>query len=114
MRKKTRRYILIIVTIFILSINLTLKNQNITYVKGDDPINVVASISIVGDFASQIGKGIFSVTSIVTGTENPHIYEPLPSEIQSVVNADVFFRLGLEDLEPWVDAVLQLIHLSLL
>jgi ABC-type Zn uptake system ZnuABC Zn-binding protein ZnuA len=71
-----------------------------------DVPNIVASISIVADFATQLGGGIFTVESIVSGTENPHIYEPTPSEIESVATADLFIRLGLEDLEPWVDAVL--------
>lgn len=77
-----------------------------TTVKANGPLNVVASISIVADFASQIGNGLFSVPSIVSGSENPHIYEPTPSEIELVASADLFIKLGLEDLEPWIDAVL--------
>ncbi len=69
-------------------------------------INVVASISIVADFSNQIGEGIFTVESIVSGNENPHVYEPSPHEIEKVAQADLFVRLGLEGLEPWVQSVL--------
>ncbi|MHA1123884.1 MAG: metal ABC transporter solute-binding protein, Zn/Mn family, partial [Candidatus Heimdallarchaeota archaeon] len=57
-------------------------NNTSTTVKANSPINIVASLSIVADFAAQIGEGLFSVPSIVTGSENPHIYEPTPSEIE--------------------------------
>ncbi len=69
-------------------------------------LNVVASISIVADFAGQIGEGLFTVESIVSGNENPHVYEPSPHEIEKVAQADLFVRLGLEGLEPWVQSVL--------
>ncbi len=81
-------------------------NHQISNVQAAEPLSVVASISIVADLASQIGEGLFTVNSIVSGSENPHLYEPTPSEIEAVANADLFVRLNLEDLEPWVDAVL--------
>lgn len=99
-----RNYLLLGLTIILFISSFSNIPENI-HVTADVP-NIIASISIVADFATQIGEGIFSVESIVTGTENPHIYEPTPSEIESVATADLFIRLGLEDLEPWVDAVL--------
>ncbi len=98
--------ILVTFTLFILCGTLVTVTNTSTTVTANGPLNIVASISIVADFASQIGEGLFSVPSIVTGTENPHIYEPTPSEIELVASADLFIRFGLEDLEPWVDAVL--------
>ncbi|MEA2070317.1 MAG: metal ABC transporter substrate-binding protein, partial [Asgard group archaeon] len=71
-----------------------------------DPISVVTSISIVADFANQVGEGLFTAESIVTGSENPHIYEPTPSEIEMVADADIFIRMGIDGLEPWVQSVL--------
>jgi len=99
--------ILFLVVFTALFVNLSLNpNGIISDVSADEPLNIVASISIVADFTSQIGLGIFTVDSIVTGSENPHIYEPTPSEIEKVATADLFVRLGLVGLEPWVDAVL--------
>ncbi len=73
--------------------------------KKANTLTIVTSISIVADFASKIGEGIFTVESIVTGNENPHIYEPSPLEIQMVAESDLFIRFGLEGLEPWVQSV---------
>ena len=92
--------------LIILSISGGFLPENMLRTNAASDLNVVASISIVADFASQVGEGLFNVTSIVSGSENPHLYDPTPSEIQSVVNADLFIRLGLEDLEPWVDAII--------
>jgi zinc transport system substrate-binding protein len=98
--------ILVTITLLILIGTQVMVNETTTNVKANGTLNVVASLSIVADFASQIGEGLFNVSSIVSGTENPHIYEPTPSEIEQVATADLFIRFGLEDLEPWVDAVL--------
>jgi len=103
--------------IFILLLSLLLSNplsnnassfsNEETHLKTNDgTLNVVASLSIVADFASQIGEGLFTVESIVSGNENPHVYEPSPSEIEKVAQADIFIRFGLEGLEPWVQSVL--------
>jgi len=106
MVKIKRKMILATSILLILCGTIVVMNDRFTTVHANGTINVVASISIVADFASQIGKGLFSVPSIVSGTENPHIYEPTPSEIEQVASADLFIRFGLEGLEPWVDAVL--------
>ncbi len=98
--------ILVTFTLLLLCGPLVTGNNTTTAVKANVSLNIVASISIVADFASQIGEGLFIVPSIVSGSENPHIYEPTPSEIEMVASADLFIKLGLEDLEPWVDAVL--------
>lgn len=103
---KITEKILVTFTLLILCGTLVTANNTSTTVKANGTLNIVASISIVADFASQIGDGLFSVPSIVSGVENPHIYEPTPSEIELVATSDLFIRLGLEDLEPWVDAVL--------
>ncbi len=96
----------LIVLVLVFTVNLTAFQQApLQHVKGAN-LNIVTSLSIVADFAAQIGKGAFTVQSIVTGTENPHIYEPTPSEIELVANADLFIRFGIAGLEPWVDAVL--------
>jgi ABC-type Zn uptake system ZnuABC Zn-binding protein ZnuA len=92
------------IAVILLSASFT-RISPVNFVSADAP-NIVASISIVADFATQIGEGLFTVESIVSGTENPHIYEPTPSEIEAVASADLFVMLGLDDLEPWVEAVL--------
>jgi len=103
--KQFKVSILIVILTFAGSLGVV-QQRPLHFCRAATSLNIVASLSIVADFAAQIGKGVFTVTSIVTGAENPHIYEPTPSEIELVANADLFIRFGLADLEPWVDAVL--------
>lgn len=107
------RTLIVILLIVSLQINAESIENATSHVDENKPkeinngtINVVASISIVADFANQIGEGLFTVESIVSGNENPHVYEPSPLEIEKVAQADIFVRLGLGGLEPWVQAVL--------
>ncbi|HDZ00407.1 MAG TPA: zinc ABC transporter substrate-binding protein [Nitrospirae bacterium] len=48
----------------------------------------------------NIGGDAVSVKSIITGIENPHTFEPRVSDVKSLVEADVFIRVGL-NLETW-------------
>ncbi|MFW9906282.1 MAG: metal ABC transporter substrate-binding protein [Candidatus Thorarchaeota archaeon] len=70
-------------------------------------LRVVASLSMIGDWAQNVAGDLFPVTSIVSGLENPHTYDPAPSEVAAVASADLFIQFGLSGLEPWVDSVLQ-------
>ncbi|MBN1329080.1 MAG: zinc ABC transporter substrate-binding protein [Candidatus Heimdallarchaeota archaeon] len=106
MNSKVNTIALVIISLMIVSISLPITKTPIANVQADNPLNIVASISIVADIATQIGRGLFTVESIVSGSEDPHLYEPSPSEIEAVANADLFIRLNLEGLEPWVEAVL--------
>ncbi len=70
-------------------------------------LKVTVSLSMIGDWAQNVAGDLFTIRSIVSGLENPHTYDPLPSEIADVASADLFIRFGLAGLEPWVDSVLQ-------
>ena len=75
--------------------------------ENSNSLNIVTSISIIGDWVSNIGKELVTVENIVSGNENPHIYEPTPLEIEKVAGSDLFIRFGLDGLEPWVQAVIE-------
>ncbi|MFX1515192.1 MAG: metal ABC transporter substrate-binding protein [Promethearchaeota archaeon] len=70
-------------------------------------LEVVVSLSMIGDWAQNVAGDLFTVTSIVSGLENPHTYDPSPLDIATVARADLFIRFGLSGLEPWVDSLLQ-------
>ena len=60
---------------------------------------IVASNTIIQDIVENVvGEGI---DVIVSGAEDPHSYEPTSSEVEALDNADIIFRLGLENVEPW-------------
>lgn len=61
--------------------------------------NIVAANSIIADAVeSVIGE---DVDVIVSGSEDPHSYEPTSSEVSALEDADIIFRLGLDHIEPW-------------
>ncbi|MCF2139381.1 MAG: metal ABC transporter substrate-binding protein [Candidatus Lokiarchaeota archaeon] len=65
-------------------------------------IKVVASTELLQDFAQQVGGNFIDITAVlVEGTEDPHTYEPVQSEINALMEADVLLLMGRSDLEPW-------------
>lgn len=69
-------------------------------------ISVVTTLSIIADWATQVGDTLFTPVSVVTGSEDPHTYSLTSSEIQMIGDADLFVRLGLPGIEPWVENVI--------
>ncbi|MHA1186601.1 MAG: hypothetical protein ACTSSK_06935 [Candidatus Heimdallarchaeota archaeon] len=63
--KYWRKQVLVTVLITSLLLCYTLQSNKATNVTADEPLQIVASISIVADIASQIGKGIFTVESMI-------------------------------------------------
>ena len=68
----------------------------------DDRLAVVASMSIIADFAEQVGGDAVDVTSLVPIGADPHVYEPTPSDARAVDDADLVLGNGV-GLEPWFD-----------
>ena len=73
-------------------------------------IKVVTSLTIIADWAKEIGDGLFTPAPIVTGGEDPHTFELLGSDIQMIENSDLFIVFGREGLEPWLEKVLPAGH----
>jgi zinc transport system substrate-binding protein len=62
-------------------------------------LKIVATLTIIEDVVEHvIGQ---DVDVIVPGSADPHSYEPTSDEILALENADIIFRMGVEDLEPW-------------
>ena len=66
------------------------------------PKRVVATFSILGDLAAQIGGDQVVIRTLVTADQDAHAYQPRPSDIQALGAADVVFANGL-GFEPWLD-----------
>lgn len=63
--------------------------------KGDEPLKVVASFTIIADMAREIGGDLVEVYNLVPTGTDPHEYEPLPDDIKAATDADVLFYNGL-------------------
>jgi manganese/iron transport system substrate-binding protein len=69
-------------------------------------LQVVTTISVLADWARQVGGDKVEVKSLLTGNESPHTYEASPPDVATIARADVLFRVGL-GLEDWLDPVIQ-------
>lgn len=60
-----------------------------------DGLKVVASFSIIGDMARQVGGERISLTTLVGPDADAHVYEPRPQDAAAVAEADVVLVNGL-------------------
>jgi zinc/manganese transport system substrate-binding protein len=66
-----------------------------------EKLKVVASFSILGDFVENVGKDHVSVTTLVGPNGDAHVYEPTPTDVKKVSEAQVIVTNGL-GLEGWI------------
>jgi zinc/manganese transport system substrate-binding protein len=62
---------------------------------------VVATISILADMVREVCGPNATVTSLVGPDGDPHVYEPKPADLRSVLQADLVVENGL-GLEGWM------------
>jgi zinc/manganese transport system substrate-binding protein len=66
---------------------------------------VVATTTQVGDFARVIGGDRVHLRTLLRANADPHAYEPRPSDVRTVGEADLVLRSG-GDVDDWLDRVL--------
>jgi len=59
-------------------------------------LNVVASFSVIGDFAKNVGGDRVDITTLVGPNGDAHVYEPKPADAAAVAAADVVLVNGLQ------------------
>jgi zinc/manganese transport system substrate-binding protein len=74
--------------------------------RGQSRIDVVASFSILGDFAREVGGDRVAVTTLVGANSDVHVYTPSPSDAQKVSGAKLLIINGL-GLEGWLPRLVQ-------
>jgi zinc/manganese transport system substrate-binding protein len=60
-----------------------------------EPLKVVATFSIIGDFARQVGGDRIELTTLVGPDGDAHVYEPKPQDAAVLSKADVILVNGL-------------------
>ena len=70
-----------------------------------DPIRVVATTTVIGDLVAQAGGTAVSVTSLVPKGGEVHTFDPTPSDLRAVADADLIIMNGL-GLDHWLDKVI--------
>ncbi len=89
--------------IFILISSIFLFSAQSAY---SEKIKVVASIYPLGDLARQIGGERVDVSVLLPAGASPHTFEPTPSEMMQLNNADVFLKVGA-GLEFWAEKMIK-------
>jgi ABC-type Zn uptake system ZnuABC Zn-binding protein ZnuA len=70
------------------------------------PVQVVATLPILKEFAEQVGREHVQVKSLITGFESEHSYSPKPSDLKAVAEARLLLEIGL-GLEVWVSGLVR-------
>ena len=71
-------------------------------VSAEPGLEVIASFSILGDMANEIGGEHVSVTTLVGPDGDTHVYEPTPADVQALAEADLLIVNGL-GFEGWLE-----------
>src|SRR6195952_5260181 len=71
-----------------------------------EKINLVASFSILGDFARNVGGDRVDVTTLVGPNGDVHVYTPSPADAKKIADARLVIINGL-GLEGWLPRLVQ-------
>ncbi len=74
--------------------------------KQGDKLTVVTTLFPLYEFAREIGGDNVDVTLLLPPGVEPHSFEPKPSDIKKIENADAFLYIG-EIMEPWAHDILE-------
>jgi zinc/manganese transport system substrate-binding protein len=67
-----------------------------------EPLQVVASFSILGDLVARVGGDRVAVTTLVGPDGDAHVYQPTPADARALAAADLVVVNGL-GFEGWID-----------
>jgi zinc/manganese transport system substrate-binding protein len=71
-----------------------------------EPLKVVASFTIVGDLAKQVGGDHVTVTTLVGPNGDAHVFQPTPKDAKSLKDADMIIINGL-GFEGWMGRLIE-------
>ncbi|HEX2676729.1 MAG TPA: metal ABC transporter substrate-binding protein [Polyangiales bacterium] len=74
--------------------------------RADGPIDVVATLSDLGDIAAAVGGDKVHVTTLASGLQDPHFVDPKPSYVVKLRDAELFLVNGLDLEIGWVPPLL--------
>ncbi|MDO8209495.1 metal ABC transporter substrate-binding protein [Conexibacter sp. CPCC 206217] len=70
----------------------------------DGSVDVVATTTVLGDIAREVGGDAVSVKQLLRANSDPHDYEPRPHDVVAVAKAPVVLASG-DGLDGWIDGV---------
>jgi zinc/manganese transport system substrate-binding protein len=79
---------------------------SVSSARAENPLKVVASFSILGDFVKNVGGERVDVTTLVGPDGDVHVYAPAPADARKIADAKLLVINGL-GLEGWLPRLLQ-------
>ena len=73
----------------------------------EQPLDVVASFSILGDMVKTVGGDRVQVTTLVGPDGDAHVFEPTPADAKAIAVADVVFINGLGLEQGWMPRLIE-------
>jgi len=77
-------------------------------VQSSSQLNIVVSIPPQKYFVEKIGGDRVAVTTLIPAGASPHTFEPKPSSMAAVADADCWFSIGLEIEDAWIPKLQQI------
>ena len=69
-------------------------------------LRVVVTFSVLGDFVGRVAGGMADINVLVPAGGDAHEYEPAPSDVVRIADADVIVENGV-GFEAWLDMLYQ-------
>jgi manganese/zinc/iron transport system substrate-binding protein len=66
-----------------------------TPLAAEEPLQVLATVGMIGDIAAQVGGDCTIVTTLIGPGADPHLYTPAPSDLRSLQRAELILYGGL-------------------
>ena len=87
----------------ILSIPLFLMACTAAPLPASDKLDITVSILPQKYFVERIGGNLVNVNVMVGPGEEPHTFEPQPSQMQALSNSQIYFTIGVEFENAWLN-----------
>jgi zinc transport system substrate-binding protein len=101
----TMKSLLYKTTLLIVLISLALVSCGPANPQSSDKLNVTVSILPEKYFTERIGGDYVTVNVMVAPGDSPHTYEPKPEQMTALSNSSVYFRIGVEFENAWMDRI---------
>ena len=66
-------------------------------------INAIVSVVPQKSFVEAIGGDLVNVSVMVAPGSSPHSYEPKPSQMKNINDAQIYFAIGVEFENAWLN-----------
>jgi len=104
--RTTKVFLLLAITLLAGSISGCIFPDQDTNTPAQDKVNVMATTVPLGHFIEMVGKDLVNVGVLVSPGTNPHTFEPAPSQLKCIEEAQLYVKNGA-GMEIWMDKIIR-------